>query len=60
MNHLVLFVLISKSDEKSETEMKTKSKFAPDGTVTLENGFSDWNCNDLILAMGSVFKINKN
>ena len=38
INHLILFVLISKSDEKSKTERKTKPKCAPDVLVTLENG----------------------
>ena len=32
--------------------MKTKSNCASDGSVTLANGFSEWNCINLGLALG--------
>ena len=54
INHLVLIVLISKSDQKIKTEMKTNTNCAPDESVTLANRFSEWNCNDLALALTTV------
>ena len=36
---LLLLALISKTDERSIAEMKTASNRAPDGLLTLANGF---------------------
>ena len=55
INHLVLFVLISKLDKNTKTERKTKR--AIDRPVSLANGFSTWNCNNSVLALGSVYVI---
>ena len=42
------------SDEKPKVEMKTKSNCATDGLEMLENGFSEYNCNNnmLVLSIG--------
>ena len=40
---LLLLILIGKSEEKSKTEMKTKSNSASDGSLTLPNSFLKWN-----------------
>ena len=45
------------SDEKPKVEMKTKSNCAPDGSVMLENGFSEWNCNNNRYLHCGVFEI---
>ena len=37
------------SDEKPKVEMRTKSNCAPDGSVMLANGFSEWNCNNNLM-----------
>ena len=54
INQPVLIALISKSNEKLKNRKENKPYCAPNGSVTVANGFSEQKCNNLVPALGSA------